>query len=111
MDAVQPLPVLRVQKQIHPTPGNPVSVQIEAFETQPVLLKVQTVTKTVSATGNLIAGNADDPDAYLLAGDTDLTTVNNGGVKTFLLTASVTLIVALSADADEDVDVWVFIDA
>lgn len=99
LSQLEPLPVLRVQKQIRLTPNHSVSVQIEATPTEPVLLKLVPWTKSVLTTGtnSLIVGNASVNNAYLVTGDSDPTTVGLGAEKRFVLTTAITLIAALTS--------------
>lgn len=97
----QPNPVLRVQRQIHLTPGVTVSVQVEASLVEPCFLKIKNYVQTavVSGTNALTIGNAGNASAYLASGDTTLTGAGFNTEKQFFLTANDTLIAKMTSAA------------
>lgn len=101
VDVAQTNPVLRVQKQMHLTPGDALSVQIEASATEPVLLRIQANVQTALTTGtnSLIVGTASNDDAYLEAADTTLGSTGFNTEKKFLLVEPTTLIAQLTSAA------------
>lgn len=94
-------PVLRVQKQFKLVPGSPLSVQIEASATEPVLMRLQSYTRTALTTGTngMVVGTAGTPNLYMATGDSDPETVGFATEKKFALFDTVTLIASLTTAA------------
>jgi len=93
---------LRVQKVLILTPNiDPVSLYIEASETDPVLMKIVANVDSALATGTntLLVGTADNDDEYLASGDTTPGTPGFNTEKRFCLTEAVTLIATLASVA------------
>lgn len=92
---------LRVQNVLILTPGDTLETYIVATPTNPVLLKILCNVDVVMATGTnvLLVGNSVTPNAYIAVGDVDETTLGFATEKKFCLTASVTLVAALTSAA------------
>lgn len=101
VSAVQPLPVLRVQKQVKLTPNDVISFQIQASATAPVVLRILPWVRTAAAGGTNIVklGTAANDDAYIEAGDVDEETTGFATEKKFALVADTTLIATMVSAA------------
>lgn len=92
-------PALRVQKFFILSPGDSKTLNVEASETDPVLLRFNTNVQTALATGSnlLKVGNSSDDDAYIGSGDVTLGSTGFATEKKYVIRADTALTIALTS--------------